>query len=205
MPLLATYMVRSGQPDPIITYADNVERRYVGFNNYVKPAAALYLLREDVLGHRRFDEAFRAYIRRWAYRHPTPKDFFRTMNDVAGEDLDWFWKEWFYETWTLDQAVTGVAYVDGDPSKGSIITIANDHRMVMPATVRVTEQDGRTGTVHLPVEIWEQGGTFSFRYDSHSPLESATVDPGQRLPDVDRGNNAWTQSSSSGGGGSRRR
>ena len=199
MPLLAAYMVRSGQPDPILTYADNVQRRYVGFNNYVKPAAALYVLREHVLGHQRFDEAFRAYIARWAYRHPTPKDFFRTMNDVAGEDLDWFWKEWFYETWTLDQAVTGVQYVNDDAAKGSLITLVNDGRMVMPATVRVTEQNGHRGLVDLPVEVWEQGATFVFRYDSHSPLDSVVVDPEQRLPDVDRQNNVWTRAGSTGG------
>ncbi len=194
MPRLAEYMLRTGQPDPIITYADNVKRSYVGFNNYVKPAAALYLLREDVLGHRRFDEAFRAYIRRWAYKHPTPRDFFRTMNDVAGEDLDWFWKEWFYETWTLDQSVDSVAYVNGDPARGSIITIGNEHRMVMPTSVHVVEQNGDSGTVKLPVEIWEQGASFSFRYDSHSPLDSVVVDPDHRLPDVDRTNNVWTRS-----------
>ena len=193
MPLLAAYMERSGQPDPIITYADNVKRSYVGFNNYVKPAAALYLLREDVLGHRRFDEAFREYIRRWAYRHPTPKDFFRTINDVAGDDLDWFWKEWFYETWTLDQAVTGVQYVNGDPAQGSLITLANNRQMVMPTTVRVVEQNGRSGVADLPVEIWEQGPAFTFRYDSHSPLDSVIVDPDGRLPDVDRQNNVWSR------------
>ncbi|MGH7671190.1 MAG: M1 family metallopeptidase [Gemmatimonadaceae bacterium] len=194
MPLLAMAMTRTGQPDPIVAYADNVQRSYVGFNNYVKPAAALYLLREDVLGHERFDEAFRAYIQRWAYRHPTPTDFFRTMNDVAGEDLDWFWKEWFYNTWTLDQSVTGVQYVDGDPTKGSVITIGNDRQMVMPTTVRVREANGQSGTVNLPVEIWQQGGSFSFRYDSHSRLDSVIVDPNDRLPDVDRQNNVWTQS-----------
>jgi hypothetical protein len=193
-PLLAEYMKRSGQPDPIMTYADEVQRNYVGFNNYAKPAAALYLLREDVLGPRRFDEAFRAYIRRWAFRHPTPKDFFRTMNDVSGEDLDWFWKEWFYQTWTLDQAVTDVKYVDGDPAKGSVITIRNNDRMVMPATVRITESSGHSGTVSLPVEVWQQGGTFSFRYDSRSLVDSVVVDPDHRLPDVDRSNNVWTQS-----------
>ena len=199
MPLLARVMKGTGQPNPIITYADNIKRDYLGFNNYVKPAAALYLLREDVLGHRRFDEAFRAYIQRWAYKHPTPKDFFRTMNDISGEDLDWFWKEWFYEPWTLDQAATGVSYVEGNPAKGAVITIANNDHMVMPATVRVVERGGQSGTVHLPVEIWQQGGKFSFRYDSHAAIDSVIVDPGDRMPDVDRANNVWTASGSGGG------
>ncbi len=194
MPLLAEVLKRTGQPDPIMTYADVVQRDYVGLNDYVKPAAALYLLREVVLGHRRFDEAFRAYIRRWAYRHPTPKDFFRTMNDVSGEDLDWFWKEWFYKTWTLDQAVTDVKYVDGDPSKGSVITLKNLDQMVMPVTVRVKEQNGHSGEVKLPVEIWQQGPTFLLRYASTSPLDSVVVDPEDQLPDMDRANNVWTPS-----------
>ena len=199
MPLLAAYMVRSGQPDPIMTFADDVQRSYVGFNNYTKPAAGLYLLREEVLGHQRFDEAFREYIRRWAYRHPTPQDFFRTMNDVSGENLNWFWKEWFYETWTLDQSVTGVRYDGDDPSHGSVITIANNRAMVMPVTVRVKEENGRSGVVHLPVEVWKQGGRFSFRYASRSPLDSVVADPDDRLPDVDRRNNVWTRSDSAGG------
>lgn len=198
MPLVAEYMKRSGQPDPIMTYADVIQRNYVGFNNYLKPSVALYLLREDVLGHDRFDYAFRTYISRWAYRHPTPKDFFRTMNDASGEDLNWFWNEWFYETWTLDQAVTDVKYVDDDPAKGSVVTLENNNGMVMPVTVRIKEQNGHSGIVKLPVEIWQRGGKWSFRYDSHSLLDSVIVDPYNRLPDVDRRNNVWTQSYSSG-------
>lgn len=194
MPLVANYMKRSGQPDAIMTYADVIQRRYVGFNNYLKPSVALYLLREIVLGHKRFDYAFRTYIRRWAYRHPAPKDFFRTMNDAAGEDLNWFWKEWFYERWTLDQAVTDVKYIKGDPSDGSVITIRNNNRMIMPVTVKVVEQNGHRGIIRLPVEIWQRGDTWSFRYDSHSLLDSVIVDPDYRLPDVDRKNNIWTQS-----------
>jgi hypothetical protein len=201
MPLLAAVMKRTGQPDPIMTFADNVRRDYVGFNNYTKPAAGLYLLREVVLGHRRFDEAFRAYVRRWAFRHPRPEDFFRTMNDVAGENLNWFWKAWFYEPWSLDQAVAGVRYADGDPAKGAVVTIRNLDRMAMPVTVRIEERGGRTGTVELPVEVWQRGDTASFRYDSRSPLDSVVVDPDLRLPDVDRSNNVWTGQ----GGGSLRR
>ena len=85
----------------------------------------LFLLREEILGPERFDFAFRTYINRWAFKHPQPKDFFRTMNEASGEDLTWFWREWVYNNWTLDQAVTTVAYVNQDPAQGALITVEN--------------------------------------------------------------------------------
>ncbi|HKK27214.1 MAG TPA: M1 family metallopeptidase [Gemmatimonadota bacterium] len=176
---------------PIESPADAVTGPYRHPLSYFKPALGLVILREYVLGPDRFDRAFRAYIRRWAWRHPRPEDFFRTMDDVAGEDLGWFWKGWFLERWRLDQAVEGVSYVDGDPSKGALITIANLGRLPMPPTLRIEEEGGRTGTVRLPVEIWETGGTFTFRYASTRPLASVTLDPERRLPDVRPGNDRW--------------
>jgi hypothetical protein len=178
--------------EPIMTYPDVLESMDLGLEAYYKPAQALTLLREDVLGPERFDYAFRTYINRWAYKHPQPKDFFRTMNDAAGEDLDWFWKEWFYKTWTLDQAVKDVKYIDNDPSKGVLITIENLDQMAMPVTVAVKEQNGNTGTVNLPVEIWQRGGEWTFKYNSTSMIDSVTIDPDNKLPDVNRDNNVWT-------------
>jgi hypothetical protein len=178
--------------EPIMTYPDVLESMDLGLEAYYKPAQALTLLREDVLGPERFDYAFRTYINRWAYKHPQPKDFFRTMNDAAGEDLDWFWKEWFYKTWTLDQAVKDVKYIDNDPSKGVLITIENLDQMAMPVTVAVKEQNGNTGTVNLPVEIWQRGGEWTFKYNSTSMIDSVTIDPDNKLPDINRNNNVWT-------------
>jgi hypothetical protein len=113
-------------------------------------------------------------------------------DDVSDEDLSWFWKEWFYETSTLDQAVAGVAYVDGDPSSGSVIT----HPQRRPHGHARDSTDHRrndhSGTVELPVEVWKQGATFSFRYASTSLVDSVVVDPDDRLPDMDRSNNVWT-------------
>ena len=63
----------------------------------------------------RFDYAFREFIHQWAFKHPAPNDFFRMMNNATGEDLNWYWNEWYYQTWTLDQAVTSVNYVDNEP------------------------------------------------------------------------------------------
>jgi hypothetical protein len=177
---------------PILTRADAIPAEYLHPLEYYKGALGLVLLREEILGPERFDEAFREYVHRWAYRHPTPEDFFRTMNDVSGEDLGWFWKGWFVENWTLDQGVTNVAYVDDDPSKGSLITLVNLDRMAMPTTVQVKESNGQASTVKLPVEIWEQGGKFVLSYHSTSRIESVTVDPGEHLPDVNPRNNQWS-------------
>ncbi len=178
--------------DPIMTYPDALPNRQLGIDAYFKPALGLYILRNYILTPKRFDFAFRTYIQRWAYKHPTPKDFFRTMNDASGEDLDWFWKEWFYKDWNLDQAVKTVKYIDDDPSKGALITIENLDKMVMPVTVKVKESNGNSGTVHLPVEIWQRSGTWTFKYNSTSMIDSVIIDPNKKLPDINPKNNIWT-------------
>ena len=81
---------------PIMTQHDNVFDS--GSNAYSKPAAGLYMLREVILGHELFDKAFKTYSQRWMFKHPTPADFFRTMEDASGTDLDWFWRGWFFTT-----------------------------------------------------------------------------------------------------------
>jgi len=186
------YKSRNIKIDPIMTRPDVIQPRALGMDAYVKPAMGLYLLRHDILGKKRFDYAFKTYINRWAFKHPTPKDFFRTMNSAAGEDLNWFWKEWFYKNWTLDQAVTDVHYVDQDPTKGSYITIKNLDQMVMPVTVEVYEANGKKTRKKLPVEVWQRGGKWTFKMNSTSKIDSVVVDPDHELPDVNRQNNKWT-------------
>jgi hypothetical protein len=158
---------------------------------YFKTSLALNILRNVVLGPDRFDYAFKAYIHRWAFKHPQPDDFFRTMDNAAGEDLGWFWNEWFCTTWNLDQAVGGVRYPDSDTTKGALITIDNLGQMALPVTIRVTERNGHTGIIHLPVEIWQRGGRWTFSYPSTSPVTSVVLDPKGALPDVNRDNNRW--------------
>ncbi len=177
---------------PIMTYPDELPSYELGIDAYFKPALGLNILRTYVLDSTRFDYAFRTYIERWAYKHPTPKDFFRTMNDAAGEDLNWFWKEWFYETWNLDQAAKDVKYIDSDPKKGALITIENLDKAVMPVTVEVKEKNGNSGKVKLPVEIWQRSGEWTFKYNSTSLIDSVIVDPDKILPDVNPDNNVWT-------------
>ncbi|HZK64773.1 MAG TPA: M1 family metallopeptidase, partial [Puia sp.] len=135
---------------PILTYVDRIKEHDLDYLAYDKPAAGLYLLREAILGPERFDVAFKTYVHRWAYKHPKPEDFFRTMNDASGSDLNWFWKGWFYNNWKLDQAVTKVSYKDNDPAKGAIITIVNKDKLVMPVTLKIVMKDGSTDSLSLP-------------------------------------------------------
>ncbi len=177
--------------EPIFTFPDVLQSYNLGVNAYFKPAIGLLMLREVVLGPEIFDPAFREYIQRWAFKHPTPQDFFRTMNNMAGEDLGWFWKEWFIENWLLDQSITTVSYVNQDPTQGGLITITNNDKMAMPAVVEVTEENGKTTRVKLPVEIWQRGDTWTFRTDTGSKIKKATLDPDKMLPDYNPGNNTW--------------
>lgn len=93
---------------PLMTNSEQVIQ--FGSEQYAKAATALFILRETVMGHELFDKAFKEYAQRWAFRHPKPADFFRTMEDASAVDLDWFWKGWFYTTDYVDQAVTDVKW-----------------------------------------------------------------------------------------------
>jgi len=188
---IVPFMTKDGT-EAIMNFSDVLQWKNGHMVNYYKTSLGLVLLREYILGHDRFDYAFRTYIDRWAYKHPRPEDFFRTIDDAAGEDLGWFWNEWFYQTWTLDQAVTAVHYAQGKPEEGALITLKNNDQMVMPTTVKVVESNGKTSQVKLPVEIWQRGGTYLFKYASTSPIDSVIVDPDKQLPDVNPSNNVWT-------------
>jgi hypothetical protein len=111
------------------------------------------------------------------------------LNNTEGEDLNWFWKEWFFTTWNFDQAITNVAYIDNDPAKGALITITNNGQMIMPAILRITEDNGNTETIKLPVEIWQRGGTWVYHCNSKNKLKKITLDPDNQLPDTNRKNN----------------
>jgi len=178
--------------ESILTRPDVLQERWVPVASYEKPAYALRLLRKYVLGEERFDQAFREYISRWAYKHPAPEDFYRSMENVSGEDLGWFWRGWFINNWKLDQAVARVSYTGNDPVKGIDIELLNKRQMAMPALLEIKERNG--GPVHyvlLPVEIWQRGGAFTYHYPSTTPIESVTVDPDQDYPDLDPSNNVF--------------
>ncbi len=174
---------------PIMTYPDALRRDGLGFMGYRKPGFGLILLREVILGEDRFDTAFRTYIDEWAFKHPKPADFFRTIEEVSGEDLSWFWRGWFYTSDVLDQAIDSVtATAEG----GLQVHISNREGLVMPVDIEITSSGGHTYQRTLPVEIWIRGDFVSVTLDDETIPVRVTIDPDGRLPDIDRGNNTWT-------------
>lgn len=176
--------------DPLMVYSDAMDINQ-HYQFYGKTAYGLNLLRTVVVGKDRFDYAFRKYTGTWAFKHPTPYDFFHCINNAAGEDLNWFWKEWFFTTWKLDQAVTGLKYVDNDPAKGALITIENKGKMVLPVILKIIQSDGTTSVIELPVDIWMRDGNWTFKYASTHKIEKLILDPDHVLPDINRANNEW--------------
>jgi hypothetical protein len=149
----------------------------------------LNALRDVVLGKERFDMAFREYVKRWAFKHPTPWDFFHTIENISGEDLGWFWRAWVLNTWQLDQAVKDVKYIRNNPENGVNITIENLNKMVMPVLIQIKEENGTVHDLKLPVEVWQRGGKHTFFVATKSNVTDVLLDPDNKLPDVDRKNN----------------
>ncbi|PJJ79659.1 M1 family metallopeptidase [Mucilaginibacter auburnensis] len=177
--------------EPIMSQPANLKEPNTGTLLYSKPGAGLTLLREQILGPERFDFAFKTYIQRWAFKHPTPDDFFRTIENAAGENLQWFWRGWFMNNWRLDVGVREVKYIDNDPAKGAIIIIDNLEKMAMPVVIDIKTKSGKTDRVKLPVEIWERNTSWQFRYPSTEEIESVTYNPDKQLPDYNPANNVW--------------
>ena len=188
--LLFPYMFNTGS-ESIFNTPDAMKEVNIGAALYYKPGYGLELLRNEILGPDRFDYAFRTYINRWAFKHPTPWDFFRTIENAAGEDLGWFWRGWFIENASLDQAIVKVEYENSLPANGAIVTVANLERMAMPLIIGYETKSGQKGTLKLPVEIWNNTLTFKIKIPVTEELKSVTIDPGKVFPDINYKNNSW--------------
>jgi len=175
----------------IMTAADAVPEKYRHPIEYFKPAFGLVLLREQVLGNDRFDYAFRNYIHKWAFKHPQPDDFFRSMDNGAGEDLSWFWKGWFYNNLALDLELVGAEYEKNDPKQGLKVTVMNLEAMAMPFTVEVTMKDGSKQRIQVPIEAWLQNKIITFTVPTTQEVSRVVIDPDNALPDINRGNNGF--------------
>ncbi|MDE2013055.1 MAG: M1 family metallopeptidase [Alphaproteobacteria bacterium] len=174
---------------PIVTRADAIKEKYRHPVTYFKTALGLKLLREQILGPERFDFAFRKFIRDWAYRHPSPSDFFRAMDSAGGEDLAWFWRGWFFNNWNADLAVKKVTYNAGDPTKGATVTVSSLDRLILPATLQVDFTDGTKDSIRIPAEAWIQKTEVSVPVYSTKKIAQVVLDPDHAIPDADRGNN----------------
>ncbi|MEP7374559.1 MAG: M1 family metallopeptidase [Chitinophagaceae bacterium] len=180
---------------PLYLYHDSLEtimtipdvQKNLGIKAYLKPGEGLNLLRDVVLGPDRFDKAFRYYVHQWAFKHPTPFDFFHCIENAAGESLDWFWRGWFFNSWKIDLAVTEVT----DAGDGSLVTIACLGKMPMPFTIELTDKEGGKSRMNLPVERWQHGDTWKFK--TGNKLSKVVVDPDALLPDNNTSNNTWTE------------
>jgi len=182
-----------GLDQPPMLPADRVAPRLLGQVEYNKPATGLYLLRQYVIDDTtRFDAAFREYIRRWAFKHPTPADFFRTMEDGLGEDLSWFWRGWFYRTDVVDQAVDSISTLkDSSGVTFTGIFLSSLGELPLPVDLRITFADRSTTRVRLPVEVWMQGNRYVYVQQYPDDVTKVEVDPDNRIPDVRRENNVW--------------
>src|SRR5204862_7668815 len=126
-----------------------VEQRDLAWAAYQKPALMLTVLRDAVLGKETFARALREYVRRWKFKHPQPADFFRTIADVSGRDLDWFWRDWVYTTARLDQAVDSL----GSAGDTTPVYLSNRGHMVLPLPLELTFADGATESREYPLEM----------------------------------------------------
>lgn len=174
----------------LMDLADATSEKYRHPVTYFKGALGLVLLREQILGPARFDPAFRKYIATWAYKHPTPSDFFRFMESEGGEDLSWWWRGWYFNNWQLDLGISAARYVDGDPAKGLAVTLENRQKLVMPATLRIDYTDGTHEDRRVPVETWIQRAAPQLLLATRKPVSKVTIDPDHVLPDADRANNS---------------
>jgi hypothetical protein len=156
------YMLSENQM-PIMTNSESVLQ--LGNNAYGKPATALNILRETVMGRELFDFAFKEYARRWKFKRPMPADFFRTMEDASGVDLDWFWRGWFYTTEHCDMAIEKVTWTvpdDGDPDKRS------ERKRAEKAAVPPTLSETRNKPLPKRVDQYLELKDF---YNSYDELE----------------------------------
>ena len=186
--LLTAYGVSAvpGSEQPLI--ANPVESRDLAWTAYQKPALMLTVLRDAVLGKETFERALREYVRRWTFKHPQPADFFRTIENVSGRNLDWFWRAWVYTTARLDQAVDSV----GTAGDTTFVFLSNRGQMVLPVTLELRYADGSSERRELPIEMWNLGSRFTSRIRTGGKtIAGVVVDPQAMYPDVDRANNRW--------------
>ena len=184
-------VVENGTQSPLMTMPDLINPGALGAIGYRKPAAVLLTLRDHVVGREAFDRAFREYIRRWAFRHPTPADFFRTIESYTGQDLSWFWRGFFYGTGVLDIGIDSVssAAVNGDYR--AMVTLSKHSDIPFPVELRLKLADGSTQDARLPALIWKDGDRYVAAIPVRGAVVGARLWPDPTVPDWNDANDAW--------------
>ena len=156
----------------IMSSSDNILPGTFGPNAYSKPATGLNILRETVMGRELFDYAFKEYARRWAFKHPTPADFFRTMEDASAVDLDWFWKGWFYSVDALDQGIAEVEWMQVDsqnPEEVKALAKKEEETRKKTLSTMRNEKD-------IPKSVVEADPTMRDFYNNYDPMKVTESD-----------------------------
>jgi hypothetical protein len=156
---------------------------------YDKMATNMVALRA-LLGNDSFLSSYRTYGLRWLDKHPTQYDFFNSFNSLSGRDLSWFWRSWWYETWTMDQAIGSVTRTGTQLS----VTIADKGLAPMPVLLAVTRTGGVVERQTIPVDVWLTGvRSTTVSIANAETVTSIEIDPDQSFPDTDRSNNRWNR------------
>jgi hypothetical protein len=165
--LITHYMAQSKDKlEPIMTNSENLVNYFA--NAYIKTACALNMLRETVMGREKFDYAFKIYCERWAFKHPTPADFFRTMEDASGVDLDWFWRGWFYSIDAVDVSLDSIKWykvdLENNPERKEVVDTVH----AKPGITHISQTRNIEGGVKFSVD--EDPALRDF-YSSYKPWE----------------------------------
>lgn len=184
-------VVEDATQSPLMTAPDRIDANALGAIAYRKPAAALLTLRDAVIGRETMDRAMREYARRWAFRHPTPADFFRTVENVSGQDLAWFWSAFFYGTNVLDIAVDGVTMRQTGGENVAEVSLRRVTSVPFPVTMRLKLNDGTTQDVRLPVEIWTRADRYTAVIPTARPVVGVRLWPDPHVPDWNSSNDVW--------------
>jgi hypothetical protein len=184
---IADYMkLPKDQLEPIMTNSENIIQ--FGPNAYAKPATGLNILRETIMGRDLFDYSFKEYARRWAFKHPTPADLFRTIEDASAEDLDWFWRGWFYSIDPVDIAIDTVKHAVYDPSVTAPAARTMGPRGLSKPEVNSFEdiskiRNRNDKSIVFLTDVDTTLRDFYWRYDRGlEPYDSVTKQPAMAMP-----------------------
>jgi len=180
-------LARRGGEGEMMRWSDfHYSTQAYGVASYPKPASVLVALR-GVLGEEVFMDAYRTIIQEWAFKQMYPWDMFRTFERVSGEDLSWFWRAWYYETWTLNQAVEGVVTEDDF----SIIQIRDHGNVPMPVLLEITRENGDVIHERISQDRWLQGLREVEQEVPYTDIIRVEIDPERHFPDLNRNNMTW--------------